>query len=78
MPRFYFHVRNHDGVEEDFEGGVFQDAAAAEHEAVLAAREMMAQKILSGETIDGDRFEVTTEEGQVVAIVPFRSVVKLD
>lgn len=78
MPRFYFHVRKGSDFEEDSDGAELPSAEAARGEALLAAREILAERLLRGEVIDGDVFEITTEDGDVVGTVPFKSVIKLD
>lgn len=78
MPRYFFHVRSHEGFSEDHEGTEFKTDALARIEAVQSAREMMAEKILKGEIIDGEVFEIVREDGSLVEVLPFRSVVRLD
>ena len=78
MPRFYFHVRNHDHYDEDPEGGDFSSVEMARQEAIQAAREMMAEKVAHGELLDGQCFEIADESGKIVSLVPFRSVIRLD
>jgi hypothetical protein len=38
---------------------------------------MVAEAVLREELIDGRTFEVTADDGSLVAVVPFRSVIKL-
>lgn len=78
MPRYFFHVRSHDGLSEDHEGTEFRTDALAHSEAIQSAREMMAEKILKGELVDGDVFEIVREDGSLLEVLPFRSVVRLD
>lgn len=77
MPRYYFHVRKPDALEEDPEGAEFPSLDAAHEEAVKAAREMVAEQVLSDDVIDGQAFEITAEDGTVLGIVPFKSVIRL-
>ncbi|NNH68273.1 DUF6894 family protein, partial [Rhizobium laguerreae] len=46
-------------------------------EATAAAREIVAERIRMGNPVDGDVFEIMTEDGTLVATVPFRSAVQL-
>nr|WP_245503857.1 hypothetical protein [Rhizobium laguerreae] len=46
----------------------------AREEAIAAAREIIAERICAGHPADGDVFEIMTEDGTLVAIVPFQSV----
>lgn len=76
MARYYFHVRKHDVLEEDPEGAEFASLDEAYHEAVLAAREILAEKVLTNEVIDGQIFEITAEDGTVLRTVPFTSTLR--
>ncbi|MBP2560868.1 hypothetical protein J2857_003637 [Neorhizobium galegae] len=78
MPEYYFHVRKHDALEEDPEGTEFATIDEAQNEALKAAREMLAEKVLSNEIIDGQRFEICAEDGTVLREVPFRSALRLE
>ncbi|MCJ8518335.1 hypothetical protein ABID21_001354 [Pseudorhizobium tarimense] len=78
MPRYYFNVRSHDAVDKDPEGAELPSFEAARNEAVQAAREIIAEKVLSDDVIDGQSFEITAEDGTVLGAVPFRSVLRLD
>jgi hypothetical protein len=53
------------------------DDESAVEEAKSAARELLASKVLKGEIVDGDVFEITTSNGKVVEILPLRSVLRL-
>lgn len=76
MTRYYFHTR--DGVDytEDQEGTELPDLDSARHEAVLAAREMLAEMLLAGKVVNGKVFEIADEAGTVVAVVPFKSAMR--
>lgn len=76
--RYYFHVRTHDGLALDPEGAEFETLQAACDEAFQAAREILADRLLRGEVIDGEVFEITLENGEVAKTVPFRDVVRFD
>jgi hypothetical protein len=77
MTRYYFHIRKNDVVEKDPEGIDFPSADHAHQEAILAAREMLAELVLAGEVVDGQRFEICTEDGTIVREVSFKSAMKL-
>ena len=77
MPRFYFHIRNGDFLMKDPEGSEVGSAEQAREEAVLAAREILAQRVLKGEPLVGDAFEIAAEDGHIVHVVPFTSVLVL-
>lgn len=76
MTRYYFHVRQHDVLEEDPEGAEFPSYEMAYEEAVRGAREIVADQVARGEIVDGQTFEITTESGEVIGTVPFSSVIK--
>lgn len=78
MPRYYFHVRCNGALEKDPEGAELPSLDAAHDEAIQAAREIIAEKVLSDDVIDGQSFEITAEDGTVLGAVPFRSVLRLD
>lgn len=73
MPRYFFHVRDHDGFSLDTEGTVLADDERACAEATLAAREMLAEKIMRNEIVDGAVFEVVRGDGVVVRTIPLKS-----
>jgi hypothetical protein len=78
MTRYYFHVRGPEGFVKDPEGAEFASDDVAVEEARAAARELMAAKVAKGEIVDGGQFEITTEDGDVINTVIFKSVVKID
>jgi hypothetical protein len=75
MPVYFFNLRDGHKLEKDPEGGEFASLIEAREEIILAAREMMASKVASGEKIDGKAFEITNEDGVILETVPVRSVV---
>jgi hypothetical protein len=78
MPRYYFHIRDHDGLRKDPEGAEFATVEQAHEEAVRSARELLGQRIVRGEIIDGDAFELTTDDGTIVGIVKFKDLLRLE
>jgi hypothetical protein len=78
MPRFYFHVRHHDELDEDPEGIELPSLDVAIDEAVKGAREILAEKVAKGDIVDGHQFEITTEQGDILKVVEFRSVLRLE
>jgi hypothetical protein len=77
MPRFFLHIRDGTVLVEDEEGSDFPNVEAACREAVLAAREILASKLVAGEEVDGQTFEITDENHVVRATFPLRDVLKL-
>ena len=76
MPRYYFNYRIGGLLEKNYDGSELPDEQSAVNEAEAAARELLATKVLKGELVDGDEFEITTSEGKVVRTFPLRSVLK--
>lgn len=77
MPKFFFHIRQGDELEVDDLGTDFPSKEQAVLDARTAAREMLAELLLAGEHLDGQRFEITAEDGSLVDTVTFRSVLNL-
>lgn len=75
MPLYFFHIRQGEHLDLDEEGIDLPSSDAAHDEALLAAREMVAEFIREGEVIDGMTFEITDADGDIIATVPFLSVV---
>ncbi|MEH7880160.1 hypothetical protein V7798_23155 [Rhizobium laguerreae] len=78
LPKYFFHIRRHDNFAEDLEGIDLTSPEVALKEAAAAARESVAERIRRGDSADGGVFEVMTEDGTLVATVPFRSAIRLD
>lgn len=74
MPRFYFHVRMGDEVIPDEEGQDLADQSAARQEALLAAREVLAEAIKAGKDQVPDAFVIADEAGRSVGTVPLVTV----
>jgi hypothetical protein len=77
MQRYYFHVRHHEALVRDPEGTEFETLELAYGEAVHSAREILAERLLKGEIIDGEVFEITLESGEIVATIPFKDTVRI-
>lgn len=71
MARYYFHIRDRDKLIEDTEGQEFLDEAAIRAEALASARELLAEGILLGETMEHRTFEIMDARGGIVATIPF-------
>lgn len=78
MAIYFFNLRNGEVLEKDLEGSEFATAEEAKAEAVLAARQLMAAKVFAGERINGQVFEITSEDGTIVENLPLRSVLLID
>jgi hypothetical protein len=74
MARYYFHVRTGDDLAHDPEGSDLADLAEARREALLAARELLANAIKAGKEQVPDAFVIADEAGRAIETVPFVSV----
>lgn len=77
MKRFFFHIRDGATLIEDPEGSVLPNIEAAREEAMQAARQILASKILAGEVVDGQTFEIIDETGAMCATLPFKDAMRL-
>ncbi|WP_411034011.1 DUF6894 family protein [Shinella sp. BYT-45] len=71
MGRYFFHICSRNERIEDLEGEDFDTVQAALAEARIAAREILADDILKGQTDETRRFEIVDSQGHLVARVPF-------
>ncbi|MDO3445591.1 hypothetical protein [Agrobacterium sp. V1] len=78
MQRYFFHVREADGLSVDLIGTMLSDDQRALAEAAQAAREMLAEKLLKNEVVDGAEFEVVRGDGVLIAKIPLKSVMRFE
>lgn len=78
MPIYYFHVRKDGILERDPKGAEFANVDATHDEALEAAREILAEKVLADDVVDGSCFKITDQDGAVLREVPFRSAIQLN
>jgi hypothetical protein len=76
MPRFFFHIRDRDGLTEDPEGTELPDLDAARTDALAAARDILAERIAKDGRTGDPRFEIRDEAGRLLATVPFRDAME--
>ncbi len=74
MGRFYFHLRAGGELTPDEEGTDLPDFSAAQREALLGARELLAEAIKSGKKNVPDAFVIADEEGRMLDIVLLAAV----
>jgi hypothetical protein len=74
MGRFYFHIRDGDRLIPDEDGQELPDTSVALREAMLAARELLAEAIFAGKERVPDAFVIADDAGRVVETVPFIAV----
>jgi hypothetical protein len=69
--RLYFHVRERGSFIEDDQGADFESLEQAREEAIVSAREMMAERIITGRPINDVVFEISDESGKVMLSFPW-------
>jgi hypothetical protein len=69
MGRFYFHLQAGDQIVRDDEGTDLPDLSAAQREALLSAREFLAEAIKSGRPQVPEAFVIADEGGRTLGIV---------
>jgi hypothetical protein len=69
VPRFFLHHVLRGNRIEDVEGCVFDDATAAEWEAVLNIRTIVGYGLVGGGTIPDGHVEIVDEDGCVISVV---------
>lgn len=77
MKRFFLHIRDGATLLEDPEGTLLPNVEAACEEAIQSAREILASKVLAGEVVDGQTFEITDETGAMCATLAFKDAMRL-
>ena len=76
MPRFFFHLRDDESID-DPDGIFLPDTRSARLEAIRSARDIMAEDVRRGQLSLSSRIEVTDENGEPILAVPFREVVEI-
>jgi hypothetical protein len=69
VPRYFLHHVLRGNRIEDEEGCVFDDATAAEWEAVLNIRTIVGYGLFGGGTIPDGHVEIVDETGSVISVV---------
>jgi hypothetical protein len=77
MPKYYLHLRNGDTVIKDPDGTELVDLHAARREAVAAGREILAERVRTGQVIDRETLEICDEAGNLLAEVILRDLIRL-
>ena len=76
MPKFYFHIRSAFDFYKDLEGAEFGSSALARQGAIAAVRDLLAESIARGPTIDGRSVEIAEEHGRIVEVLPFNEAIR--
>ena len=73
MPKYFFHVRDHDALIADQEGIELSGLEAVLEECRRIVREVLDEEQWRDDLTAGRRFEIVDELGRVVVTVPFRA-----
>ena len=74
MKRFFFHLKKGDELILDDDGTELPDIAAAMLEALLAARELLADAIQAGEQKVAEALVIADEAGRTLEVLPLIEV----
>lgn len=77
MPLYYFHLRDGVDVLIDPEGSELTDLAAAQRQAMVAARSLLSVDALEGRLRLDLRLDVEDEHGNIVHRLPFAAAVEV-
>lgn len=77
MPHYYFHLRDGNDVIEDPEGSAFLNLQAARQEALATAREILAERVRTGQVVGGQQIDICDSKGHRLSTVPFCEAFKL-
>jgi hypothetical protein len=77
VPRFFFHIHDHEDVSDDV-GLILSDIRAAEEEAIRGARDIIAEEVKHGRLPLCERIEVADESGAIVATVRFCDAITIE
>lgn len=76
MPRYFFHIRNGNGLTCDEEGQELADVRVAKRVAVASARSLLAAEAAEGIVDLRGRIEVADAAGTIVARTAFADVIE--
>lgn len=76
MPKFFFHLRESDGVVTDFEGLDLPDVHAAQIRAITEARGLLAVELCEQAVVDLSRsIDVADEKGDIIHSLQFDDII---
>ena len=77
MPTYFFNLWDGASLIEDTEGQKFVNAEAARQEAVMAAREMLAELVREGKEVDGQKIDILDVTRTIVLTVRLMDELRL-
>jgi len=78
MPHLYLNQRCNADLIEDLEGGNYSSLEDAFRDAIVSARQSMAESVRRGLLSDGWRFEIVDGCGVLLAVIPFDETLSPD
>lgn len=75
--RFYLHIRDGELLIEDPDGSEFDSLDEARREALASARDLLADRLRADKFLDGQKFEICNEAGELLDVVAFKEVLRL-
>jgi hypothetical protein len=72
--RYFFHIRDDQGLVPDEEGSELPDLATAQTEARLSARDFAIEILKCGQTLSGRRIEIADGDGMVLDSLRIRDL----
>ena len=76
MARYFFHFRRASRLERDITGKEFISIKQAVTEADLSGRKLVAERVLAGEMIGDDQFEIADAWGNVLLVLPLKEIIR--
>lgn len=73
--RYFFHIRDENGLVRDEEGSELAGIEDARKEAHLSARDLIIDDVRRGQRVAPRIIEITDENGQILESVPVRQIV---
>ena len=77
MPHYHLNIYNGHGDTPDAEGHDYADQAAARDQAIAGIRSMLSEEALTGAIDLCGRIEIVTDDGAIIAIIPFTDAVAI-
>ncbi|KQS86636.1 hypothetical protein ASG68_24255 [Rhizobium sp. Leaf453] len=75
MPLFFFNLRRQERHEIDHEGIAFDTLEDAREDAVNSLREIVADELRAGRSVDLTAIEIADNRGEIVAVVTIEEAV---
>ena len=77
MPRYFLHINENGALSEDPEGMELIDVGSARVHALAGGREILAERLMAGEPLEGLNIVICDANGEAVDRVGFSDLVRL-